>query len=110
MLKKLNKLVGLKKLTAIVEDSSTNQGRLFDLMIQSLIILSLVAFSIETLPDLNKGLLDYLDNFELICVIIFSVEYSDLIESSVVRLPGPAISGNASGNIDAVELVFPSSL
>ena len=48
--------------------------------------------------------------FKIMAIIMFSVEYSDLIESSVVRLPGPAISGNASGNIDAVELVFPSSL
>lgn len=47
----------IKKLTAIVVDSSTKQGRLFDLMIQSLIVLSIVAFSIETLPNLNKDLL-----------------------------------------------------
>ena len=65
----------IKKLTAIVFDSSTKQGRLFDLMIQSLIVLSLVAFSIETLPNLNKDLLYFLDRFELICIIIFTVEY-----------------------------------
>tara|TARA_Y100000589_G_scaffold124557_1_gene118802 strand:- start:829 stop:1530 length:702 start_codon:yes stop_codon:yes gene_type:complete len=65
----------IKKLTAIVVDSSTKQGRLFDLMIQSLIVLSIVAFSIETLPNLNKDLLLFLDRFELICVIIFTVEY-----------------------------------
>ena len=65
----------IKKLTAIVEDCSTKQGRLFDLMIQSLIVLSIVAFSVETLPNLNKDLLLFLDRFELICVIIFTVEY-----------------------------------
>ena len=65
----------IKKLTAIVVDSSTKQGRLFDLMIQSLIVLSIVAFSVETLPNLNKDLLLFLDRFELICVIIFTVEY-----------------------------------
>lgn len=65
----------IKKLTAIVVDSSTKQGRLFDLMIQSLIVLSIVAFSVETLPNLNKDLLLFLDRLELICVIIFTVEY-----------------------------------
>jgi len=65
----------IKKLTAIVVDSSTKQGRLFDLMIQSLIVLSIISFSIETLPNLNKDLLHFLDTFELICVIIFTTEY-----------------------------------
>ena len=35
-------------------------------------------------------------------IIIFSVEYSDLIESKVVKLPGPAIKGKAKGNTEAV--------
>ena len=65
----------IKKLNSIVVDSSSKEGRLFDLIIQSLIVLSIVAFSIETLPNLNKDLLHFLDKFELICVIIFTVEY-----------------------------------
>ena len=59
----------------VVIDDSTKLGRAFDLIIQSLIVLSIVAFSVETLPNLNKDLLYFLDRFELICVIIFTVEY-----------------------------------
>lgn len=65
----------LKALKNIVEDSSTNQGRLFALIIQSLIVLSIIAFSIETLPNLSKDTLFFLDVFEFSCVIIFTVEY-----------------------------------
>ena len=39
----------------------------------------------------------------LMAIIIFSVEYSDLIESKVVKLPGPAIKGKAKGNTEAVK-------
>ncbi len=65
----------LKALKNIVVDSSTNQGRLFALIIQSLIVLSIIAFSIETLPNLSKDTLFFLDVFEFSCVIIFTVEY-----------------------------------
>ena len=40
-------------LKAIVERSDTRAGRTFDLVIQGLIILSILSFSVETLPNLS---------------------------------------------------------
>ena len=59
----------------LVIDNTTRYGKIFDLVIQLLIILSLVTFSIETLPELDSGLIKVLNQFELVCVIIFSIEY-----------------------------------
>ena len=38
----------------VVIDSESRAGRLFDIFIQLLIILSLISFSIETIPNLSK--------------------------------------------------------
>lgn len=50
-------------------------GRLFAIVIQTLIVLSLVAFCIETLPGISVKTQVLLARFELISVIIFSAEY-----------------------------------
>ena len=39
----------------IVENNDTVPGRVFDLGVQMLILLSVITFSIETLPDLSAG-------------------------------------------------------
>ncbi len=62
------------KLSNIVEPVTT-AGRVFALVIQTLIVLSLVAFCIETLPGLSARTQTILDRFELVSVIIFSAEY-----------------------------------
>ena len=59
----------------IVIENDTKNGRLFDLFIQALIILSILSFSLETLPDLNPVVKEILEDFEIIGVLIFSVEY-----------------------------------
>lgn len=59
----------------IIEDNTTYEGRLFDYFIQFLIILSLVCFSIETLPNISIDTKSILDLIELITVILFSIEY-----------------------------------
>lgn len=63
------------KIKSVVEDSSTKQGRWFDLTIQLFIILSLLAFSIETLPNLSIQTKNWLKYFEITTVIIFTIEY-----------------------------------
>jgi voltage-gated potassium channel len=63
------------KLYRIVIDSDTKNGRRFDIFIQTLIFLSLISFSIETLPNLNEDFLGFLSVFETISVVIFSIEY-----------------------------------
>ncbi len=59
----------------IIEKSDTVPGKAFDLFIQSLIVLSLISFSIETLPDLSENTKRILKITETITVIIFSAEY-----------------------------------
>ena len=62
-------------LKQIVEENDTPAGRVFDLFVQSLIVVSLVSFSIETLPDLNPGTRQLLGVIEAVCVVVFTVEY-----------------------------------
>lgn len=63
------------KIKPIIEDNSTKAGRLFDLVIQAIIVLSLLSFSIETLPGLQPETRIFLKNFEVFTVMIFTVEY-----------------------------------
>jgi len=65
----------LEKLRAVIEDTSTSKGKIFDYFIQALILLSLLAFTIETFPDNSKVTIELLNTFEFLCVIIFSIEY-----------------------------------
>lgn len=60
---------------AIVERNDTAAGRTFDLCVQALILLSIVTFSIETLPDLENSTREALGIMETFVVIIFTLEY-----------------------------------
>lgn len=64
-----------KQLWHILEDNTTKKGRYFDYFIQSLIFLSIVSFSLDTLPSLSINLRQFLDGFEIFSIIIFSVEF-----------------------------------
>lgn len=63
------------KLKTIIEDNQTPEGRWFDLSIQVLIVLSLISFSIETLPGISEEYSAFLKTFEVATVIIFTIEY-----------------------------------
>jgi voltage-gated potassium channel len=63
------------KLKQIVEDSDTKAGLVFDVAILILVILSLVAFSIETLPGLTSETKLLLERFETLSVVAFTLEY-----------------------------------
>ena len=65
----------MASLKSIIEQRDTRAGRLFDAFIQSLIVLSLVTFSIETLPDLSPSTLSILQAIEVFSVAIFTIEY-----------------------------------
>jgi len=65
----------LKKLKKVIEQNDQKGGRLFDLFIQSLIVISIISFSIETLPNLTKELRNFLYIINIICISIFTVEY-----------------------------------
>lgn len=65
----------MKRIKNIIENNDTKAGRIFDLFIQLLIVISMVSFTFETLPNLEEGEKKVLQVLELIIVIIFSVEY-----------------------------------
>lgn len=63
------------KIENIVESRETKAGRYFDYVIQALIFLSIVSFSIETIPDLSEDTRQTLYYIEVVCITIFSIEY-----------------------------------
>lgn len=65
----------MERLRRIVERDDTPAGRVFDLSIQVLIVISLVSFSIETLPDLSTSMRRWLRAFEVFTVVVFTAEY-----------------------------------
>lgn len=64
--------MGLK---TIIEETDTKQGRIFDLIIQFLIIVSIISFSIETLPNLSENTRLLLWYLEVFTVSVFTIEY-----------------------------------
>lgn len=62
-------------LTRIVLENDTTVGKTFDYIIQFLIFVSLITFSIETLPDLSEKTLNILHKIEAITVSVFTLEY-----------------------------------
>ena len=72
---KRKRLTSVPTLKEIVERSDTAIGRAFDLSIQLLIVLSLIAFSFETLPNLDPRLKRFLYIFEIATVSVFTAEY-----------------------------------
>jgi voltage-gated potassium channel len=63
------------KLKQIVEDTSTAPGKAFSLVVQVLILVSLVSFSIETLPNLRESTRTWLYFIEVVTVSLFTIEY-----------------------------------
>ena len=63
------------KLRSVVEDNTTKKGKIFDYTIDLLIILSIIAFSLETFPDNSKRTIEILNKFDIVCFIVFSIEY-----------------------------------
>ncbi|MCB0496824.1 MAG: ion transporter [Cyclobacteriaceae bacterium] len=63
------------RLRKIVEENDTRKGRFFDNAIQFLILISLVSFSLETLPDNSDEFNVILKYVEVVSVILFSIEY-----------------------------------
>jgi len=62
-------------LKTIIEGNDTMAGRGFDLIIQLLIVISIITFSIETLPNLSSNTIKLLSIIETVIVSIFTLEY-----------------------------------
>lgn len=59
----------------IVEINDNTKSRVFAYFIQALIFLSIIAFSYETVPDLEPSTRKLLRIIEIFCVIVFTIEY-----------------------------------
>ena len=68
-------MITRKVLYDIVEDNTTRNGKYFDFFIQGLILLSLVSFSLETIPDISENIISFLYYLEVFIVSLFSLEY-----------------------------------
>jgi voltage-gated potassium channel len=68
-------MITRKVLYNIVEDNTTRNGKYFDFFIQGLILLSLVSFSLETIPDISENIISFLYYLEVFTVSLFSLEY-----------------------------------
>jgi len=62
-------------LKTIIEQSDTKPGRYFDIFVQLLIVVSIITFSIDTLPDLDSSTQFALKITETLIVILFTLEY-----------------------------------
>ena len=74
-----------EQLYVILEDNTTKKCRYFDYFIQTLIFLSLISFSLDTLPSLSLSLRQFLKRFEIFSIIVFSAEY--LLRVYVAKKP-----------------------
>jgi len=59
----------------LVEINDNLESKIFDISIQILIILSIITFSIETIPNLEPSTISLLNNFETFSIAIFTIEY-----------------------------------
>ena len=64
------------RLIEIVERDETRAGRAFDLVVLGLIVCSLVALSVETLPGLPPATTAALGVFEAVITVLFTFEYA----------------------------------
>ncbi|RKE90978.1 ion transporter [Ichthyenterobacterium magnum] len=60
---------------SIVELNDNKASRFFSMFIQALILLTIVSFAFETVPDLKPETKTLLHTIEIICVAIFTLEY-----------------------------------
>ncbi len=79
----------MPSLREIIEESDTRAGRTFDIVVQSLIVLSLLSFSIETIPNLSDRARRWLNMVEIVTVAIFTLEY--IARIAVARKKGKYI-------------------
>lgn len=62
-------------LKSIVELNDNPKSRIFAYVIQCLILVSIISFSFETVPDLEPSIRKLLRFIEIFCVITFTLEY-----------------------------------
>jgi voltage-gated potassium channel len=76
----------MTSLKQIVEETDTRMGKIFDLTIQILIVVSAVSFAIETLPGLSSTATRLLAISEAVIIVLFTAEYLLRFYSSQKKL------------------------
>jgi len=72
----MDAVVSFKRfIKCMLEDVDTRLGRRFAFFTQSMIVLSLISFSVETLPDLSESVRQLLTVTEVFLVGLFTLEY-----------------------------------
>lgn len=64
-----------EKIRDVIDGNETLLGRFVSFFIQFLILLSIITFSIETIPTLKPQTRVILRSIEFICVMVFTIEY-----------------------------------
>jgi voltage-gated potassium channel len=59
----------------LVNSTEYLPGKIFTIVIQSLIVVSLISFSLDTLPNLSSSSIAYLNYIEVFTVFVFTLEY-----------------------------------
>lgn len=65
----------IEHIRQLVDDTDAIHGKAFAITIQILIVTTLIAFTIETLPDLSQNAKEILNIIEVVIVVIFTIEY-----------------------------------
>lgn len=65
----------IDRIRKIIEESNSLSGKSFDISIQLLILCSIIAFCIETIPTLSATLRLFFKIFDTFTIIIFTIEY-----------------------------------
>jgi len=63
------------ELRKIIEEDSTFYGRVFDYVVIVLIIVSLISFSVTTIPDNSELINEILFRTNYFCIVFFTIEY-----------------------------------
>ncbi|MFT4713605.1 MAG: voltage-gated potassium channel [Candidatus Azotimanducaceae bacterium] len=64
-----------KFISQLVDDGESRVGVLFIYLVQALIVLSLITFSVSTMPGIERGYRVILERMELTIVVLFTMEY-----------------------------------
>jgi len=62
-------------LKEIIEYNDSKGSKIFNGFIEVLIFISIISFSVQTLPDLTEKTREYLRILEVVIVIVFTIEY-----------------------------------
>lgn len=65
----------MKRLKQTIESRDTRAGLAFDMFVQFAILVSLISFSLSTLPHLSPGIRNCLSYVDLLIVALFTIEY-----------------------------------